>query len=74
MIKKILIGLVKIYQFFISPLVGNSCRFHPSCSQYMINSIKIHGNLIGLFYGFKRILRCNPMFKGGIDLPKKRKS
>jgi putative component of membrane protein insertase Oxa1/YidC/SpoIIIJ protein YidD len=40
----------------------------------MIDSIKIHGNLIGLFYGLKRILRCNPMFKGGIDLPKKRKS
>ena len=68
---KFLILLVKIYQVFISPFIGNNCRFNPSCSKYMIESIKLHGSIIGVYYGMIRILKCNPIFKGGNDFPKK---
>ncbi len=71
MIKGFLIKIIKIYQIFISPLLGNSCRFYPSCSEYMIQSLKVQGNLKGLYLGIKRILKCNPFFKGGIDHPNK---
>jgi putative membrane protein insertion efficiency factor len=72
MIKNFLINLVKLYQFLISPLFGHSCRFFPSCSSYMIDSIKIHGIFKGLYLGTKRILKCNPFFKGGVDYPDKK--
>jgi putative membrane protein insertion efficiency factor len=66
-----MVWLVKLYQIIFSPYVGYTCRFHPSCSEYMIESIKIHGTLKGSLHGVIRILKCNPLFKGGIDLPKK---
>jgi len=69
MIKKNLILTIKFYQKFISPYLGKNCRFYPSCSDYCIGSIKKYGIFKGLFFGFKRILRCNPLLKGGIDLP-----
>ena len=59
--------LIKFYQKVISPLLPNVCRYQPSCSQYMIEAIEIHGVIKGIFKGIKRILRCNPFSKGGYD-------
>ncbi len=67
MIKKIFILPIRFYQKFISPLLGARCRFYPTCSEYMIQAIQIHGIIKGLILGCARILRCNPLFKGGID-------
>tara|TARA_B110000444_G_C18766791_1_gene560418 strand:+ start:715 stop:960 length:246 start_codon:yes stop_codon:yes gene_type:complete len=71
-IKYIFIKIIKIYQLIISPVIGPNCRFYPSCSNYMIESIKEWGSLKGLFLGVKRITRCHPFGKSGNDpVPKK---
>tara|TARA_B100000965_G_scaffold177549_1_gene148163 strand:- start:189 stop:449 length:261 start_codon:yes stop_codon:yes gene_type:complete len=63
---KILIKIIKIYQFVISPYLGNNCRYLPTCSNYFIESLKYHGLLKGLYKGIKRIIRCHPIkFLGG---------
>ncbi len=67
MIKKTLTFLIKFYQLCISPFLGNCCRFYPSCSDYAIEAIEKHGAAIGLLIAMKRILRCGPWNKGGID-------
>ena len=58
---------IKIYQILISPLLGPSCRFTPTCSQYTIEAIQIYGPLKGGWLGFKRILRCHPWGGCGHD-------
>jgi putative membrane protein insertion efficiency factor len=63
----ILIGLIKIYQYTISPLLGPACRFEPSCSLYGIEAIKKYGGLKGFFLTFKRVLKCNPWGGSGHD-------
>lgn len=65
--KHILIFLVRIYKWVISPLLPNSCRFYPTCSDYTIEALHKHGAILGLWLGLKRILRCNPFNKGGYD-------
>ncbi|MBD5431519.1 MAG: membrane protein insertion efficiency factor YidD [Lactobacillus sp.] len=65
--RKILIILVRGYQLFISPILPPSCRFYPTCSNYMIDSLKKHGFILGLIMGIFRILRCNPFNRGGVD-------
>lgn len=66
--KKILIGLVKIYQKYLSPLKGHStCIYFPTCSQYAVEAIEKHGALKGGLLAVWRILRCNPFAKGGYD-------
>ena len=67
-ITHILIKLIKGYKFFISPLLGNSCRYLPTCSEYSIDALKEFGLLKGIFISFKRILTCHPIkFLGGND-------
>lgn len=66
-IKKILLLIIKIYQYFISPLLGPKCRFLPTCSEYAKQSIIKHGPFKGLIYSFKRIMKCHPWHPGGID-------
>ncbi|MBC8213440.1 MAG: membrane protein insertion efficiency factor YidD [Candidatus Marinimicrobia bacterium] len=63
LIVNIIIFIVKIYQHTISVVLQPSCRFSPSCSQYMIDSVKMHGPFRGFFGGVKRILRCHPFSK-----------
>ena len=64
----ILIKLIKGYKFFISPLLGNSCRYLPSCSEYSIDALKEFGLLKGILISLKRILSCHPIkFLGGND-------
>ena len=65
--KKIIIYLIKFYQITLSPLLGSNCRFQPTCSQYMIEAINLHGVLRGLSLGFKRISKCHPFGSKGYD-------
>ncbi len=71
-IKLTLIFCIKIYQFLLSPFIAkNACRFYPTCSQYMIDSLKERGIVKGLYLGIWRLLRCNPWSRGGNDPIKK---
>jgi putative membrane protein insertion efficiency factor len=65
----LLIGLVRFYQRAISPLLWSQCRFTPSCSQYMIESIQKYGPIKGVLKGLWRICRCHPGTPGGFDPP-----
>ncbi|WP_428225418.1 membrane protein insertion efficiency factor YidD [Flavobacterium sp.] len=71
MLKKIFIGIlvffVRIYQYIISPLMPATCRYQPTCSHYMVEALKKHGPLKGLFLGIKRILSCHPWGGSGYD-------
>jgi len=63
----ILIFPIKTYQILISPLLGPSCRFSPTCSQYAVEAIQKHGPLKGSWLAFKRIIRCHPWGGSGHD-------
>ena len=64
-----MIFCVRIYQRGISPLIGPSCRFQPSCSEYMVQAIRKYGAVRGGIKGVWRIMRCNPFGGGGFDPP-----
>ncbi|HPX88851.1 MAG TPA: membrane protein insertion efficiency factor YidD [Methylophilaceae bacterium] len=64
---RFLVGLVKMYQVFLSPFFGQQCRFYPTCSHYAIEAIQKHGALLGSYYTIRRLLRCNPWCEGGHD-------
>ena len=67
-LSKIMISIIKGYQFLISPLLGNSCRYLPTCSEYSIESLKTFGFIKGSFMSLKRILSCHPIkFLGGSE-------
>ena len=71
MIGSALIRTIKFYQKFLSPLLGQNCRFHPSCSQYAIDAVTTHGPVRGSYLAAKRLLRCNPWGGSGVDeIPK----
>ena len=62
----ILIKLIKFYKFLISPIIGHSCRYLPTCSEYSIEALKTFGLFKGLYLSFKRIFSCHPIkFLGG---------
>ena len=65
--RRLLIGLIQGYQWFISPLLGPNCRFYPSCSQYACEAIALHGVVRGLWLALCRIGRCHPWHPGGVD-------
>lgn len=65
--KKLPIALIRFYQIFISPLCPGVCRYQPTCSQYMIEAIKTHGVIKGVWLGIKRICRCHPWGGSGFD-------
>jgi len=67
LISRAFIGLVRLYQRMISPLIGPRCRFYPSCSAYMIEAIQKKGVIVGVGKGVWRILRCQPFSAGGYD-------
>ncbi len=66
-VKKLLLLLIRGYSYLISPLLGNNCRYYPSCSAYTREAIEVHGALKGLWMGIKRISRCHPFHEGGYD-------
>ena len=67
----LIIILIKFYKFLISPFLGHSCRYFPTCSDYCIEAFKNFGLLKGLYLSFKRILSCHPWSDGGFDPIKK---
>ena len=69
--KKFLVYTINFYQKYLSFLLGRSCRFEPTCSQYAKESIEIHGSFVGGYYSMLRILRCGPWSVGGVDEVKK---
>jgi uncharacterized protein len=69
----LLMGIIRLYQWTLSPLLGPRCRFYPSCSSYTHCAIERHGALRGSWLGLKRLLRCHPLMEGGYDpVPDKR--
>lgn len=67
--KRLLIYMIKLYQRFLSPLKRPCCKYYPSCSQYAVLAIEKYGALRGSLKALLRLLRCNPLFRGGIDEP-----
>ena len=67
MVKRLCITLIRSYQLLLSPLFPPSCRFRPTCSQYAIDAISMHGPGRGLLLSLGRILRCHPFCRGGYD-------
>lgn len=65
--RRILIALIRAYQLLISPLLGNHCRFYPSCSQYALEALEQHGIRRGVWLAGRRLLRCHPWHEGGLD-------
>lgn len=65
--KQVLGALIRFYRFFISPMLGSNCRFHPSCSAYALEAVEQHGALKGGWLGARRICRCHPWNEGGLD-------
>lgn len=65
----VLIGLVRLYQIFLSPIFGRWCRFQPTCSNYFILAVRKYGAVRGSLRGLWRICRCHPLNRGGYDPP-----
>jgi len=68
---KILIKIIKMYKYFLSPLIGHSCRYLPTCSEYSIEALETYGFIKGTYISLKRILSCHPWGSGGYDPLKK---
>lgn len=67
MMKKPIIAMVWIYRYTLAPFLGGQCRFHPSCSQYMIDAVNKYGAWKGFWKGLRRITRCHPWGGHGDD-------
>jgi putative membrane protein insertion efficiency factor len=66
-VKYPLMALIRLYQWTVSPLLGPTCRFYPSCSRYAYEAIATHGAVKGCYLAARRLLRCHPWNPGGID-------
>ncbi len=64
---KILIAFIRVYQYTLSPMLGQRCKYYPSCSNYAIGALREHGAIRGFGLACWRILRCNPLSNGGYD-------
>jgi putative membrane protein insertion efficiency factor len=67
MMRSFLIGIVKGYRLLLSPWLGSSCRFEPTCSQYSLQALQLHGAAVGSYLTVARITRCHPWCAGGHD-------
>ena len=67
MIKWVVIELLRVYQWLLSPWLGPRCRFYPSCSSYAMEAVRRHGVGRGLELTLRRLLKCHPFHPGGID-------
>ncbi len=72
MIVRALLGLIRLYQILLSPLLGEVCRFHPSCSRYAATCLDRFGFWRGSYLAAARLCRCHPFHPGGVDLPPER--
>jgi hypothetical protein len=62
-----LMALIRVYQLALSPYIGGQCRFQPSCSEYTLEALRVHGVAVGARLGLGRLLRCHPFCQGGVD-------
>jgi putative membrane protein insertion efficiency factor len=65
--KYVIVWLLKGYRFAISPLYGQVCRYHPTCSAYALEAVQTHGALRGTWLAMRRVARCHPWAAGGLD-------
>ncbi|MEQ9464270.1 MAG: membrane protein insertion efficiency factor YidD [Haliea sp.] len=65
--RKLLIAVISLYRYAVSPFLGNNCRFYPSCSHYAQDAIALHGVFRGSYLTLRRIGKCHPWHEGGID-------
>ncbi|MPZ94201.1 MAG: membrane protein insertion efficiency factor YidD [Propionibacteriales bacterium] len=65
--KYLLIGPLRLYRAFVSPLYGQVCRYHPSCSAYALDAVTQHGSIKGSWLALRRLARCHPWAAGGYD-------
>lgn len=65
--RELLMGLLRFYKQWISPLLPLACRFQPTCSEYMLQAVERHGAVRGVSLGVLRLLKCNPFHSGGFD-------
>jgi putative membrane protein insertion efficiency factor len=63
----IVLGLLRLYKVLLSPLFAGSCRFYPSCADYMREAIELHGAVKGVWMGARRLVRCHPLGSHGVD-------
>jgi putative membrane protein insertion efficiency factor len=66
-VRSMLVGSIRVYQRFLSPFLPAACRFYPSCSQYAIDAVDLHGPARGSWLAATRLLRCQPFCRGGFD-------
>lgn len=66
-VNAVLIALIRVYQYAVSPLLGQRCKYYPSCSNYAVGALREHGVVRGLGLASWRLLRCNPFSDGGYD-------
>ncbi|MEX1364596.1 MAG: membrane protein insertion efficiency factor YidD [Nannocystaceae bacterium] len=67
MVARLMVGIIRVYQRFVSPMLGPRCRFYPSCSGYACDALHQHGALRGSWLSARRIARCHPFHPGGYD-------
>lgn len=65
--QRIITGSLRVYKYWISPLLPSACRFHPTCSIYMREAVERHGVRRGVWMGIRRLVRCHPLQPGGFD-------
>jgi hypothetical protein len=66
-VKRLLLAIIRAYQYLLSPWVGNQCRFYPTCSHYAAEAIQLHGAAKGSWLAIRRISKCHPWHPGGFD-------
>ena len=66
-LRQLLLRAIRLYRFAISPMMGPHCRFEPTCSQYALTAIQEHGVVGGSWLTLKRLSKCHPLHRGGID-------
>lgn len=64
---RVLLALVAAYRYLLSPMLGRSCRFFPTCSEYAMEALERHGALRGTWLAVRRVARCHPWHPGGYD-------
>ena len=65
--RKLIVAILRLYKWALSPLLPSACRYYPSCSEYMRQAVEKYGPVRGIWMGIKRIARCHPFHQGGLD-------